>query len=72
MEYAPRDEDHATSAAAFSTSVMRRGGCFEVPEVPGIGVELVPGHAEVAPPTTARLSYDGLLRSDGSVLGGVL
>jgi galactonate dehydratase len=72
MEYAPRDEDKQTSAAAFSSALVRRGGYFEVPETPGIGVELADNYATVAPPKEKPTALDDLLRDDGSVIGGVI
>ncbi len=72
MEYAPRDEDMGTSSAAFSTVLVRRGGYFEVPDSPGMGVELSDDYATVAPPTEKPISLKGLLRDDGSVIGGVV
>lgn len=72
MEYAPRDEDKGSTAAAFVTSAVRKGGYFEVPDTPGIGVELVADYAEVAPPTEKPASLRSLLRDDGSVIGAVI
>jgi galactonate dehydratase len=72
MEYSPRDEDPTTSSAAFKTALVRRGGWFEVPEVPGIGVDLVEDHASVAPVREKPISFAGLLHEDGSVIGGVI
>ena len=61
-----------TSSAAFSTVLVRRGGYFEVPDSPGMGVELSDDYATVAPPTEKPISLNGLLRDDGSVIGGVV
>lgn len=72
MEYAPRDEDMTTSSAAFKTALVRNGGYFEVPDAPGIGLELADDHATVAPPSAKPVSWQGLLREDGSVIGGVI
>jgi hypothetical protein len=72
MEYAPRDEDKEPSSAAFTSRLVRRGGYFEVPEVPGNGVELVEDYATVAPARAKPMKLNDLLRDDGSVLGGVV
>ncbi len=72
MEYAPGDEDRATTSAAFCSTVVRRGGYLEIPGTPGIGVELADDYASVAPPLDKRVEMKGLLREDGSVIGGVL
>lgn len=72
MEYAPRDEDKQSSSAAFTSSLVRRGGYFEVPDVPGNGVELAEDYATVAPITEKPMKLGDLLRDDGSVLGGVV
>jgi galactonate dehydratase len=72
MEYAPRDEDKSSSAAAFSTALVRQGGFFEVPDTPGLGIELVDNYASVAPVLDKPLSLDGQLHDDGSVIGGVI
>ena len=72
MEYAPRDEDRATTSAAFRSAVVRRGGYFQIPDTPGIGVELADDHASVAPPLDKPAGLEGLLREDGSVISGVL
>jgi galactonate dehydratase len=71
MEYSPQDEDKRTTSAAFSSVLVRRGGYFEVPDTPGMGVELADDYATVAPPTDKPISLNGLLREDGSVVGGV-
>jgi galactonate dehydratase len=71
LEYAPRDEDMTTSAAAFTTVVVREGGYFKIPETPGIGVELAEDHAISAPVLDRPVSWQGLLHEDGSVIGGV-
>jgi galactonate dehydratase len=72
MEYAPQDEDKNSSSAAFSTTLVRRGGYFEVPDKPGIGVELSEDHASVAPPLDRPVSLNGLLHNDGSLMGWVV
>jgi galactonate dehydratase len=72
MEYSPRDEDKGSTSAAFITSLVRKGGYFEVPARPGIGVELVAGYAEVAPPAEKPVDIAALLREDGSVISGVV
>ena len=72
MEYAPGDEDRATTSAAFCSAVVRRGGYLEIPGTPGIGVELADDYMSVAPPLDKRVEMKGLLREDGSVIGGVL
>ncbi|HTX00091.1 MAG TPA: mandelate racemase/muconate lactonizing enzyme family protein [Acidimicrobiales bacterium] len=72
LEYAPRDEDRSSSSAAFTTAVVRRGGYLEIPEAPGIGVELSPDHETAAPVLERTAGWRGLLHEDGSVIGGVL
>jgi galactonate dehydratase len=72
MEYSPHDEDMRTSSAAFSTAIVRSGGYFEVPDTPGMGVELSEDHVSLAPPTDKPISLNGLLRGDGSVIAGVV
>ncbi len=72
MEYAPRDEDKGPSSAAFSSSLVRTGGYFEVPQSPGNGVELAENYAAVAPPKEKPVVLEDLLRDDGSVIGGVI
>jgi galactonate dehydratase len=67
MEYLPQDEDRTSSASAFVTSVVRNGGYCEVPEAPGLGIELVENYAELAPVTERPFSEKDLLRGDGSV-----
>jgi galactonate dehydratase len=67
MEYLPQDEDKSTFAAAYSTTVVRRGGYFEVPDAPGLGVSLVENYQRVAPVVDSAISSEGLLRGDGSV-----
>ena len=67
MEYLPQDEDTTSSAAAFVTSVVRNGGYCEVPEAPGLGIELADDYAKLAPASARPFSSEGLLRSDGSV-----
>jgi galactonate dehydratase len=67
MEYLPQEEDQASSAAAFVTSVVRRGGYCELPEAPGLGISLVENHAAVAPIADRPFNAEELLRSDGSV-----
>ena len=71
MEYATHDEDESSTSAAFSTVLVRRGGYLEVPDTPGMGVELVEDHQVVAPVTDPTITMRGLLRHDGSVVGGV-
>ncbi len=72
MEYSPRDEEKNSGSAAFSTVLVRRGGYFEVPDSPGMGVELCEDYATVAPPADKPISLSGLLGDDGSVIGGVV
>ncbi len=67
MEYLPADEDKTTSSAAFVTTVKRNGGYCEVPEAPGLGVDLVDDYAVIAPVIERPVSPQGLLRADGSV-----
>jgi galactonate dehydratase len=67
MEYLPLDEDMSSSSAAFTTSVVRRGGYCELPDEPGLGVSLVDDHALVAPVLERPFSDADLLRADGSV-----
>jgi galactonate dehydratase len=67
MEYLPQEEDPASSAAAFTTAVVRHGGYCEVPEVPGLGISLVENHADVAPVVHRPFNAEELLRADGSV-----
>ena len=67
MEFLPSDEDMSTSSAAFTTNVVRKGGYCEVPEGPGLGVDLVDDYAAIAPVVDSPFSKERLLRSDGSV-----
>jgi galactonate dehydratase len=67
MEYLPVDDDESGTSAAFATTVVRKGGYFEIPEAPGLGVSLVENHAAVAPVTERPFSGEELLRADGSV-----
>jgi L-alanine-DL-glutamate epimerase-like enolase superfamily enzyme len=69
MEYDPRDEDKGT-IAAFNTTLVRRGGYFEVPDSPGMGVQLFEDWAAIAPPLERPISLSGLMRNDGSVISG--
>jgi L-alanine-DL-glutamate epimerase-like enolase superfamily enzyme len=72
MEYAPGDEDRTTTSAAFRSALVRRGGYFEIPDTPGMGVELTDDYMTVAPPLDRPVGLKGLLREDGSVISGVL
>jgi hypothetical protein len=56
-----------TSAAAFTTSVVRDGGYCELPRSPGLGISLVDDYELVAPVVDQPLANERLLRSDGSV-----
>ncbi len=38
-----------TTSAASQTAAVRRGGCFEIRETRGLGIELASGYAAVAP-----------------------
>jgi galactonate dehydratase len=67
MEYLPLDEDKTSSSAAFATTVVRSGGYCEIPEAPGLGVNLVDDYAVVAPVVERPYFNEGLLRADGSV-----
>jgi galactonate dehydratase len=67
MEYLPLDEDVSSCSAAFTTSVVRKGGYCEIPDAPGIGVSLVDDYASVAPVVIRPFSGDELVRGDGSV-----
>jgi hypothetical protein len=67
MEYMPLDEDKSSGSAAIETTVVRNGGFCEIPEAPGLGVNLVEDYAVVAPVDERPFSDEGLLRADGSV-----
>jgi galactonate dehydratase len=67
MEYLPLDEDMSSCSAAFTTAVRRTGGYCEIPEAPGLGIDLVDDHAEVAPVHDRPFTDADLLRADGSV-----
>jgi galactonate dehydratase len=67
MEFLPADEDMSSSAAAFTTSVVRNGGFCELPQEPGLGISLEEGYdliARVVDPPSSRELH---LRSDGSI-----
>ena len=65
MEYSPHDEDKTSSSAVFSTSLVRHGGYFEIPDSPGMGVELSEEHATVAPPTDKPINLRGCCAMTG-------
>lgn len=67
MEFLPADEDMSGSAAAFMTSVVRNGGFCELPQEPGLGVDLVEGYEVIARVDEPPLASELHLRSDGSV-----
>jgi len=67
MEYLPLDEDAASTSVAFATTVVRKGGYCEIPEAPGLGVNLVDDHASIAPVLARPFSGEELVRADGSV-----
>jgi galactonate dehydratase len=67
MEYLPLDEDRASTSVAFATTVVRKGGYCEIPEAPGLGVNLVDDHASIAPVLARPFSGEELVRADGSV-----
>ncbi|HTW98724.1 MAG TPA: mandelate racemase/muconate lactonizing enzyme family protein [Acidimicrobiales bacterium] len=67
MEYLPLDDEPESSARAIETAVVRRGGYCEIPEAPGLGINLVEDHASIAPVLDQALSTDGMLSADGSV-----
>jgi galactonate dehydratase len=67
MEFTDADEDPGGSAQALTSSLVRTGGFMELPSAPGLGVELHPGYADIAPPAQKPLSAAGMLRRDGSV-----
>jgi galactonate dehydratase len=67
MEFLPSDEDMSTSSAAFRTNVVRKDGYCEVPDGPGLGVDLADDYAAIAPVLESPLPNERLLRSDGSV-----
>jgi len=57
----------SSSAAAFTTSVVRNGGFCELPHEPGLGVSLTDGYELIARIVERPLSSELHLRSDGSV-----
>jgi galactonate dehydratase len=66
MEYLPYDEDPL--AGAIQTTLRRVGGYLELPQAPGLGIELNPDHADLVAAVHHPLTSQELLRADGSVM----
>ena len=66
MEYYELDERVGSSSEAIVSSLVRTGGYLELPEVPGLGVELDENHPSIAPVIEKPLTAARMVRRDGS------